>query len=39
MIYDQRIFSKRYSRAFIDSLPRCTVLQDPNRALPAAAAR
>jgi len=39
VIYDRRVLSKRYGRAFIDSLPRCTVRQGPMHELPAAAAR
>jgi DNA polymerase-3 subunit epsilon/ATP-dependent DNA helicase DinG len=39
VIYDHRILSKYYGRAFIDSLPRCTLRQGPMRDLPDAAAR
>jgi DNA polymerase-3 subunit epsilon/ATP-dependent DNA helicase DinG len=39
VIYDKRVLSKHYGRAFIDSLPRCTIRQGPMHELPDAAAR
>jgi DNA polymerase-3 subunit epsilon/ATP-dependent DNA helicase DinG len=39
VIYDHRVLSKHYGRAFIDSLPRCTIRQGPMHELPKAAAR
>jgi ATP-dependent DNA helicase DinG len=39
VIYDRRVLSKHYGRAFIDSLPRCTIRQGPMHELPDAAAR
>jgi DNA polymerase-3 subunit epsilon/ATP-dependent DNA helicase DinG len=39
VIYDHRVLSKFYGRAFIDSLPRSTIRQGPMHELPAAAAR
>jgi ATP-dependent DNA helicase DinG len=38
-IFDRRIITKRYGRAFIDSLPTCTVRLGPLANLPNAAAR
>lgn len=38
-IFDRRLLSKSYGRAFIDSLPRCTVRQGPLADLPEAAQR
>ncbi|HUS83875.1 MAG TPA: helicase C-terminal domain-containing protein, partial [Anaerolineales bacterium] len=38
-IFDRRLLSKNYGRAFIDSLPRCTVRQGPMVDLPEAAQR
>jgi DNA polymerase-3 subunit epsilon/ATP-dependent DNA helicase DinG len=37
--FDRRILSKPYGRAFIDSLPRCTVRRGPLVELPSAASR
>ena len=37
--FDRRLLSKRYGRAFIDSLPRCTLKNGPLAELPKAAAR
>ncbi len=37
--FDRRILSRPYGRAFIDSLPRCTVRKGPLADLPAAASR
>lgn len=37
--FDRRILSKPYGRAFLDSLPRCTVRRGPLADLPGAAAR
>lgn len=37
--FDKRLISKYYGRAFIDSLPRCTVRKGPLAAAPEAAAR
>ncbi len=39
VIYDHRVLSKHYGRAFIDSLPRSTIRQGPMHELPNAAAR
>lgn len=39
VVYDKRVLSKHYGRAFIDSLPRCTIRQGPMHELPDAAAR
>jgi DNA polymerase-3 subunit epsilon/ATP-dependent DNA helicase DinG len=37
--FDRRILSRPYGRAFIDSLPRCTIRKGPLADLPAAASR
>lgn len=37
--FDRRILSKQYGRAFVDSLPQCTVKVGPLADLPSAAAR
>jgi len=37
--FDRRILSRTYGRAFIDSLPRCTIRKGPLADLPSAAAR
>jgi DNA polymerase-3 subunit epsilon/ATP-dependent DNA helicase DinG len=37
--FDRRILSRPYGRAFIDSLPRCTIRKGPLTDLPAAASR
>lgn len=39
VIFDRRILSKRYGRAFIDSLPRCTIREGSFTDLPDAAAK
>jgi DNA polymerase-3 subunit epsilon/ATP-dependent DNA helicase DinG len=36
---DRRLLSKRYGQAFIDSLPKCTVMRAPLEQLPRSAAR
>jgi ATP-dependent DNA helicase DinG len=38
-VFDRRVLSKKYGRAFLDSLPVCTVRQGPLSDLPAQAAR
>jgi ATP-dependent DNA helicase DinG len=38
-VFDRRIMSKSYGRAFLESLPACTVRQGSARDLPAAASR
>ena len=38
-VFDRRLLSKAYGRAFLDSLPQCTVRRGPMADLPAAAAR
>jgi DNA polymerase-3 subunit epsilon/ATP-dependent DNA helicase DinG len=37
--FDRRILTKSYGRAFVDSLPRCTVRRGPLAELPSATAR
>lgn len=39
VVFDRRLLTKRYGRAFIDSLPRCTVRRGPLAQLPELAAR
>ncbi len=39
VVFDRRILSKKYGRAFLDSLPQCTVRQGTLRDLPPSAAR
>jgi len=38
-IFDRRVLTKQYGRAFLDSLPRCTVKVGPLAELPRAAAK
>jgi DNA polymerase-3 subunit epsilon/ATP-dependent DNA helicase DinG len=39
VVFDRRILSKAYGRAFIDSLPRCTIRKGPLAELPSATRR
>ncbi len=39
VIYDRRVLTKTYGRAFLESLPQCTVQVGPARDLPDAATR
>jgi DNA polymerase-3 subunit epsilon/ATP-dependent DNA helicase DinG len=38
-VFDHRILSKRYGRAFVESLPKCTLRVGPVEALPREASR
>jgi len=37
-LFDNRVITKRYGQAFLDSLPQCTVRRGPLADLPRAAA-